>query len=664
MSNLISLARRKAKSRLCLACGDLEPIDDGHVESRFKAICAAAKKGCESCSLLRHAIHGCLPEAIVADTQSSIVVVVRRSILREFVEIAVRFAESAKTEVLDLFVSPNTFSPWPSIRIGVETSGNTVSLASFRLVEEWLSECLQKHNSCGAKTRPALPTRVLDLFSLGSDLSLCEPQTKDERYACLSHCWGDARTTTTTLGNLEAHKALISFSILPKTFQEAIIFTRKLGIQYLWIDSLCIIQDDEEDWQKESAKMASIYQNSSITIAATGSSGPGDGLFSKHPKTNIRGVFRNGTGYQVHARPVIDHMDGAQFPLLRRGWVYQERLLAPRVLHFGRQELWWECLEMVQCECSGIVKGDRYATGQEKFLTKLTHQSALSNSELAFVSRRWHAIVEEFSQLSLTKSRDKLPALSGIAQQISHMREGTYLAGLWTDTIQTDLLWFRLDPSTAQRTAKWRCPTFSWASHDGPVRYFDAPHVLDSPSLHVLKDMTQPLSASYLEVSKASSRLVSKNSFGEVSAAHLLLKGLLAPIHVFDARTPSVLSTSTQALSRRTSGRRRRGLVRSNFEFRFDDEEPPLKYSFFADFDLHSADPGFAREKYVLLRVAQDSHGDEYALVLKCIELSQGICERVGLFTPKFSRWRSADHSNLYRSNFTKAGKPRELMLV
>lgn len=319
---------------------------------------------------------------------------------------------------------------------------------------------------------------------------------------------------------------------------------------------------------------------------------------------------------------------------------------------------------MVQCECSGIVNGERYATGQEKFLTKLTHQSALSNSELPFVSRRWHAIVEEFSQLGLTKSRDKLPALSGIAQQISQMRKGTYLAGLWTDTIVTDLLWFRFDPSTAKCTSQWRCPTFSWASHDGPVRYFDAPHVLDSPSLSTVNDTTQPLSMNHLEVNEAKSRLVSKNRFGEISSAHLLLKGLLAPIHVFDARSLSGLSTSAQAISRRISGRRRRGHAKSNFEFRFDDEEAPLMYSFFADFNLHSVDPGFAREKYLLLRAAQDSYGDEFALVLKCIEPSQGICERIGLFTTKFSRWRSADHADLYNRNFAKAGEPRELMLV
>jgi hypothetical protein len=419
------------------------------------------------------------------------------------------------------------------------------------------------------------------------------------------------------------------------------------------------VQDDEEDWQKESAKMAHIYQNSYVTIAATGSRGAGDGLFSKHSKTKVSGIFRDGSDYEVHARPVIDHMDEAHFPLFKRGWVFQERLLAPRVLHFGRQELWWECLEMVECECSGIF-GDRYGTGQEKFLSKLTHQAALSNSELPHVSRRWHAIVEEFSQLGLTKSRDKFPALSGIAQQISQLRHGTYLAGLWTDTLITDLLWYRLDPSTARPITKWRSPTFSWASFDGPVRYFDAPQVLESPSLVVREDTTQPLATCYLETLQATSRPVSENPFGEISSAHLLVHGHLVPIHVFDARSLSGSSSST-----RTLGRRRQVQVKSShYEFRFEGDEDPIKYGFYADFDLQAQDPGFARAKYALLRAAQDCHGDEYALVLKCIEPAQGICERIGLFTPKFSRWRSSEHADLYFGSFEKAGDRRNIMLV
>lgn len=105
MSNLISIFRRKSQSRVCSACGDLEPFDDGNIDSPFKAVCAAATKGCESCSLLRHAIHDCLPEAVGFNAQNPVFIVVRRSILRDFVEIAVRFAQPARIVVLDLFIS-------------------------------------------------------------------------------------------------------------------------------------------------------------------------------------------------------------------------------------------------------------------------------------------------------------------------------------------------------------------------------------------------------------------------------------------------------------------------------------------------------------------------------------------------------------------------------
>jgi hypothetical protein len=154
--------------------------------------------------------------------------------------------------------------------------------------------------------------------------------------------------------------------------------------------------------------MASIYTNSYLTLAATGSNSDLGGLFARHAKTKLSGIYRDGSSFEVHARPVINHNEEAHFPLLKRGWVFQERLLAPRVLHFGPHELWWECLEKVDCECSGI-HGDRYTTGQEKFLSKLTHQRALADSALPQVSRRWHTIVEEFTDLALSKSRGDYP---------------------------------------------------------------------------------------------------------------------------------------------------------------------------------------------------------------------------------------------------------------
>jgi hypothetical protein len=380
-------------------------------------------------------------------------------------------------------------------------------------------------------------------------------------------------------------------------------------------------------------------------------------LFSKHAKTKVNGVFRDGFNYEIHARPMINHMDQAQFPLLKRGWVFQERLLAPRVLHFGPQELWWECLEHVDCECSGICSGAFYSTGQEKFLSKMTHQKALADSALPQVSRRWHEIVEEFSQLGFTKARDKFPALSGIAEQINQFHNGTYLAGLWRDTLITDLLWYRLDPSTASSTEKWRAPSWSWASMDGPVKFFDSPHFLESPNLSKSTGITQSLKGVFLEIKDASTHLVSDNPFGEVTSAHIRITGFLVPVRVFDAR-----STSSRSLGRRLrQGRLRPG----QYEFRFEGGDDGLiSYIFSADYDLRSHDNNFNESNYAVLSLAQDEDGDDYALILKCIHSAQKIYERVGLLTTKFHRWRTTEHLELYNATFKKSNKPQEITLV
>jgi hypothetical protein len=349
-------------------------------------------------------------------------------------------------------------------------------------------------------------------------------------------------------------------------------------------------------------------------------------------------------------------MDEANFPLLKRGWVHQERLLAPRVLHFGPQELWWECLEHVDCECSGISSGAFYMTGKEKFLSKMTHQQALTNSALPQVSRRWHEIIEEFSQLGLTKSRDKFPALSGIAEQIQQLRQGKYLAGLWSDTLMTDLLWYRLDTMTAKPTEKWRAPSWSWAAHDGPVKYFDSPHFLESPDLSRSVGSTQSLKGVFLDLAGVSTRLLGRNPFGEILSAHLRLSGFLVTVRVFDAR-----SLSTRSLGRRNrQGRLRPG----QYEFRFEGDDGLLSYIFSADYDLRSHDNGFNESNYAVLSLAQDEDGDDYALVLKCIQSSQQIYERIGLFNTKFHRWRTNEHLDLYNASFKKNSVAKEITLV
>jgi hypothetical protein len=250
---------------------------------------------------------------------------------------------------------------------------------------------------------------------------------------------------------------------------------------------------------------------------------------------------------------------------------------------------------------------------------------------------------------------DKLPALSGIAQQIQALRTGDYLAGLWTDTLVQDLLWYRIDLSTGKHPEKWRGPSWSWVALDGGVKFFDSPHILESPGLTRNVGSTQSLKGIFVEVGDASTRLLSENKFGEVTAAHIRLSGFIVPISVFDPRGRSGSS--------RTLGRRVR-LGRLQFEFRFESEDELVSFSFFADYDFRLHDVQYHKSEYALLSVAQDESGDDYALVLKCIGSSQSIYERVGFLTTKFQRWRTPEHLEVYNSAFKKSSIPQEITLV
>jgi hypothetical protein len=245
---------------------------------------------------------------------------------------------------------------------------------------------------------------------------------------------------TTTKANYEDNSKGIPWEGLPQTFQDAIVFARKLQIRYLWIDSLCIVQDDKLDWASESGNMSSIYRGGYITIAATSSENSKGGLVTDSPT----GLYDAHTRTLQHSEDVLVHgtvafrrklphfsdfhatktsrRDEAMetFPLLERAWAFQERLLSPRVLHFSRHELIWECCEASGCQClqgSEPFYPDGSSMAASKFHPKREHALSLkTNSASTSVVgddttahlARWHETVVEYSKLSLTVHTDKL----------------------------------------------------------------------------------------------------------------------------------------------------------------------------------------------------------------------------------------------------------------
>jgi hypothetical protein len=173
-------------------------------------------------------------------------------------------------------------------------------------------------------------------------------------YACLSHCWGSGADILKTLnGNLLSHqKEGIKVASLPRTFKEAVTVCQRLNIVYLWIDSLCIIQDSDSDWRVQAASMAGIYANAYLTIAAASARDPSQGLFRM---TDWACIGQPLPGYAVvyirrkSVQPNI-HNDRA-WPLLHRGWLFQEMSLSPRILYFSEGEVAWQCQTSRRREC-------------------------------------------------------------------------------------------------------------------------------------------------------------------------------------------------------------------------------------------------------------------------------------------------------------------------
>lgn len=366
----------------------------------------------------------------------------------------------------------------------------------------WFNECTMNHPKCEQvrADREWFPTRLIDVGG---------PRTSDEiiqlvvtstslptgPYVALSHCWGSATFLQLSRATLEDFQRAIPMSSLPQTFQDAIWVTRRLHVRYLWIDSLCIMQDKDDlsDWVYEAALMHKVYSNSLLNIAATGASDSSNGLFvQRDPQEFIPAeVNLPLQGLQPSAVPVKYQLTDISFwqkelsqaPLNRRAWVVQERLLAPRVLHFGRSQLMWECCEVDAAEIYPIRLPPALTVGaltRFKGLdpledgAKLRQRGPHDNNPRFFAHQLWHRIVTAYTRSLLTKSGDKLVALSGIAKRMSQVIQDEYVAGMWRFCLESQLLWYVEDceqinrePST--RPATYRSPSFSWASVDGKI---------------------------------------------------------------------------------------------------------------------------------------------------------------------------------------------------
>lgn len=391
------------------------------------------------------------------------------------------------------------------IAFGRPSSDSTASAESWDTVVGWLEKCQTQHAKCPSRhwSPSWYPTRLLDLGRVDDDVSMLRLViTRDvdmcgSPYVTLSHRWGSSdilKLTRQALSGFIGHG--ISISALPKTFQDAVMVARRLKVRYLWIDSLCIIQDDEglADWLKEARCMDKVYANSLCNISATGSSDSSQGLFFRRRPESVyvnelelcwdpAEWFKPDppkTRYTFYEMQLWGKGLG-EAPLLQRGWVVQERFLAQRVIHFSQDQLYWECPELDACETfPEQLPGISKATAMFKRLPLDSGEQAKEKQQTENLDQAsedhqlWRRLVAAYSKCLLSKPEDKLIAFSGIARRMMSIIGSEYIAGMWRCYLASELLWHvdhcrQINSEPSVRPKKYRCPSFSWASVDGCI---------------------------------------------------------------------------------------------------------------------------------------------------------------------------------------------------
>lgn len=273
----------------------------------------------------------------------------------------------------------------------------------------WLQNCEQSH-ACGRAADElearSLPTRLVAIE--GDDARLCADTSSlppTTRYTSLSHCWGTQKFLTLTKSNLPELVEGIPTAALSRTFKHAILVAQYLGFKYIWIDSLCIIQDDADDWLRESVRMGGVYGQSALNIAATGASDGTVGCFFDRREDWRSQVILgnsdacNGTLWECFQHEVLWPPE-EEVPLLSRAWVVQERFLAPRTLHFGKQQVFWTCEAVTACEM--------WPGGIPRMPASDPVECWFDPLEGGICRASWPSIVERYSRCKLTFGTDKL----------------------------------------------------------------------------------------------------------------------------------------------------------------------------------------------------------------------------------------------------------------
>ncbi|KAF9735146.1 hypothetical protein PMIN03_007382 [Paraphaeosphaeria minitans] len=481
-------------SKICTQCRELNFLSGGFAFEEEIATLQERSETCVLCRLIHNAFH------LVSTAQSQ-----RVRIERQNSKLVIA---SNPMPILSIFRGPN-LKPPPPLQLGFPKLPEPGSSAFFDILKLWLSDCDLNHQDCHVGTKRAFPTRLVDVgTSADPELRLMdtrEEKPTDHRYIALSHPWGDTKRyppfntvrkdVTGEKRDVESFKERIPYEELPATFRDTVDSTRALGIRYLWIDSICIVQGPDGDFSEEAKKMEDVYSGAFCVLAASRAQHQHDGFLQARPRPDYATLIGPG-GHPYYVCHATDNFteDVLQGSLNQRGWVLQERALARRTIYFTEAQTYFECGNGIRCETMTKMHNTMADfLGDPNFPTK-----AMRTESRALKISYFQDLYKTYSRLSFTRDDDRPFALAGIEKrlQVAYSTRGGY--GIFDDgpdggLFHRSLLWKRSDEekdSSEEPTEHKRgamrlinfpfernilVPSWSWMAYTGGIEYTDPP---------------------------------------------------------------------------------------------------------------------------------------------------------------------------------------------
>jgi Heterokaryon incompatibility protein (HET) len=465
----------------------------------------------------------------------------------------------------------------------LQSRGNCNSLM---LARRWLETCLHTHLSCATSREvDFIPPRILDLRNARVRLVEDTKGMTGCSYVALSHCWGaDPPACKLTASSRSSFCIDIPEASLPQTFKDAVFISRALGFQWLWIDSLCIIQsspnenEDQhtDDWLRHVAIMDCVYQNCVVNITAAEGDNPTSGCIGgadagkelpcirMMPQWTFGSTFggkRRWTRSSSLKLSVIDECgalnqrydDFIKLHLHTRGWVVQERLLSPRTIHFTKSQIFWECSKVpLACQDFPLSMDVDLPGLGRKGQSRGHSPYSWKSEDPTKQHNRWLAILEDYTRRSLSRPEDRLPAIAGIASRINSVLQDTYRAGHFKSKLLHSLIW-QCRPISAFESTEYRAPSWSWASMEAGVNWdwrmtaawratfeSDMQMIRDAERKGKLRPRPKAMTFSASVIDMHVELVDPNNEFGQVRSGYTTLNGPFVEIlwytHVRDFR--------------------------------------------------------------------------------------------------------------------------------